>query len=202
MHVTTACEFSVSYPQHTKIKPIPGRRLSITHTREIVNSIVNSVDRFYKPMTLCRRHFNVFAPFMTKYYPDCITKIRKQASFLHTDQCASIVNNRRYQKSISLYEITSSKNLYSSCGLRNYCNIIKICNHFLTSERFLCNLQKCNLFDNNVKDTNISKYMYWLNLASINSIEVQKKRMGVGFKKSYRKSFPLISSIGIPVSHK
>lgn len=201
MHDVTACDFSVSYPCYKKIKPVPGRRLSITYTRELVNSIVNSVDRFYKPTIPCRRHFNVYSPFVSKYYPDCLTHLRKQTSFLHKDPNSCTRNNRRYKKSISLYEFSSNNNFHNICDFRDYHKIIQICHEFLITERFLCDLQKGYLFDSCDRKS-ISKYMYWLNLRNANKsvVEERPKRTGMGFRKSYRKSFPLLSSMSFAVS--
>lgn len=201
MHAISTCDFCVSYPIYETIKPVHGRRFSVIYTREVVNSIVCNVDRFYKPRKACRRNFNIFAPYVTKYYPDCNTNVKKQVSFLHNDQKAVSKNKRpRYQKSMSLYEF-SSKDFYNTREYLNYYNNVQICYDFLMSERFLCDLDKSSsIYSDNRKS--ISKYTFGLNLAHANIDEVQKrsKRAGAGFKKTYRKSFPLMSTKSFPVS--
>lgn len=196
MHVVTACDFSVCYPNSKKIKPVPGRQFSIIYTRELVNSIVKSVDRFYKPNISCRRHFNIYPPFVTKYYPNCISNKKKQRSFLHKDHNEVIMRDRpMYKKYRSMIEFSYKQ------YFQNNQYIIQICHDFLISERYLCNLQKYNSLNIKEKES-FSKYTHGLNLAHLDLSDVKKRQRqtGAGFRNSFRKSFPLMSTVRDTVS--
>lgn len=190
LHVNEPCDFSVPLPIYNNIKPFPVPEYSYIHTQETVKSIVSSVDRFYKPRIPCRRCFNIYRPFVTKYYPNCTSNVKKQVSFLHKDEVTSrVIDNRRkyrFQKSLSMYDYS-----FRERDFHNHLNIIKICENFLNMERSFYNV----LGEINDKKT-ISKSTFMLNLINLNSLRVKKwtNRSGKGFDRSYRKSYPLMSS--------
>lgn len=192
MHVKV-CDFTVSLPTYDKIKPVPGRKLSVAYTRELINAIVNSVDRFYKPRIACRRRFNIYIPFVFKYYPNYTSIAKKQSSFLHKNCDSDVALKRpKYKKAFSLVEISAKQ------SVQNYYNSLKICHDFLVNERFMSDVQKSSVLVCLNKDK-FSKYAYGLNFAQ-NEVNRRPKRTGVGLKKSFRKSFPLMSSTANSVS--
>lgn len=190
----TTCDFCVSYSFPNKIKPFPFRQLDFIQTQEIVNSIINSVDRFYTPRTTCRRCFNIYAPFVTKYYPNCVKSLKKQISFLHKSQNLNISNNFfKDKKSVSLFDISSMEYFYNIRDFKNHSNLIKICQDFLIEERFSFNKLIGNY---NI----IPQYAYNSNFVDVNSVGAVKRLngSGKGFARSYRKSFPLmVSRVGL-----
>lgn len=204
MHETSVCDFSVILPTFEKVRPAPVRDLSAAFIRDTVNSIVRNEDRFYKPRVPCRRIFTLYG--VKKYYPDRETKAAKQTSFLYKNVLdrSKVVKNKRhsYIRSISMYE-SSPSNDFSLYTSNDFKSDKYICFDFITAERF------ANYLQNNVsfyksKD-NISKDVYAINLLNLNlnnSIKVKKRleKAGAGLKKSYRKSFPLMSSSNEPVS--
>lgn len=204
MHDPSVCDFSVIFPSFEKVRPAPVRNLSAAFVRDTVNAIVRNEDRFYKPRVPCRRIFTLFG--VKKYYPDYETKAAKQKSFLHkkmSNSSKSVKNNRpSYVRSISMYE-SSPSNDFDLYMADDFKSDKYICYDFLTAERF------ANYMQNNVsfyksKD-NISKDVYAMNLLNMNlnnSAKVKKRleKAGAVLKKSYRKSFPLMSSSGESVS--
>lgn len=174
MHAITTCDFSVSHAPYDKIKPFPYRHLDFVQTNEIVQSIINSVDRFYKPRTTCRRLFDIYAPYVTKYYPNCARSLMKQISFLHKDPKSEASSNFfTGKKCVSLFDVSSAEHFFYNDRRQ----IIKACQDFLIEERFAFNKPR---HAHNFADSSVS------------GVVKRSKGSGKGFKRSYRKSFPLM----------
>lgn len=105
-------------------------------------------------------------------------------------------------KSISLNEAKLEEYVQNNLKLKNHLNILKICSDFLVSEKIMCSIQNGSSFESLSKNK-LFKYEYGLNLVHFNGEVVQKrnKRPGSGSRKSYRKSFPLMSPKTEPVSN-
>lgn len=204
MHDSSICDFSVILPTFEKVRPAPVRNLSAAFVRDTVDAIIRDVDRFYKPRVVCRRSFTLYG--VKKYYPDHEIKAAKQKSFLHKNMSGSgkVPKNKKhsYIRSISMYESSPSNdfNLYASNDFRSD-KFISF--DFITAERF------SNYIQNNIplykSRDDISKNVYAVNLLNLNlnnTMKVKKRleKTGTGLKKSYRKSFPLMSSNNEPVS--
>lgn len=192
MHEITVCDFSVTLPTFEKVKPIPGRQLNSIYTSELVNAIINEVDKFYSNTIRppqCRRRFIIFPPYVVKYYPQCYA--RKQESFLHKKQPNNMKrSNPKYKKSFSMIETSSKDGLENSFYMFKRINI---CKNFLLAERLSNDLQY-NEPDSNKNMDSISSNIYAMNLSHLSNRIRPGSRSGISFKKTYRKSFPLMSS--------
>lgn len=205
MHDHSSYDFSVTPPLYEKAKLAPGNNLTSKQTSEIVNAIVLSVDKFYKPRVVCRRRFTQYG--VEKYYPGCIDISSKQRSFLHnsakvkhSNQCSSKRPN--YWWSISVYSENINDNLNTFEKSVSRESITRICQDFLISERYAHYIQNLSNVVKMPSDTN-AKNIYSNNLEKLKvaNVKYRSKISGARFGKSFRKSFPLMSTSGEWVSY-
>lgn len=74
-------------PPNDEPKSVPLFNCSY-NTADLVVSILRSVDRFYKPKTVCRRKFTLNG--VRKYYPTRISNVQVQNSFLYKNKVNGI----------------------------------------------------------------------------------------------------------------
>lgn len=86
-----SCNFNAPLPPPDKPKPELSNFVNDSlHTAEIVDSIIRSIDKFYRATVFCRRRFTLNG--VEKYYPQYDKNLRKQISFVHSSKNDSLLN--------------------------------------------------------------------------------------------------------------